>query len=59
MSKKDSWIEHNLTNRILLLTSKLSGGLEVDTKIGEVALVIFADVLYRIYVERNCKPMDR
>ena len=32
---------------------------EVDTKIGEVVLFIFADILYHVCVEQNCEPMDR
>ena len=47
-----------LTNRIFLLAGKLTWCLEVDAKIGEVAFVIFADILYRVDMERNCKPMN-
>jgi len=47
-----------LTNRILLFAGKLTWCLEVDAKIGEVAFVIFTDILYRVDMERNCKPMN-
>ena len=47
------------TNRVLFLSGKLARGLEVDAKIGEVAFLIFADIFYRVDVERDRKPMDR
>jgi hypothetical protein len=47
-----------LTNRVLLFAGKLTWCLKVDAKIGEVAFIIFADILYRVDVEWNCKPMN-
>jgi hypothetical protein len=54
----DDRVVARLTNRVLLFTSKLAWCLEVDTKIGEIAFVIFADIFYGVDVERNGKPMD-
>jgi hypothetical protein len=48
-----------LTDRILLLASKLAWCLKVDAKIRKVAFIILANIFYRVDVERDCKPMDR
>jgi hypothetical protein len=46
------------TNRILLLPSKLARCLEVNSKVGEVPFVVFANIFYCVDVERNCETMD-
>ena len=46
------------TNRILLLASELAWRLVVNSKIGEVTFIIFANIFYRVDVERNSETMD-
>lgn len=45
--------------RIFLLSGELTGSLEVDSNECELALLVLADVLDRIDVERHSKSMDR
>ena len=57
VSENNDWVVR-LTNRVLLLARKLTWCLEIDAKIGEVAFVVFADILYCVDMEGNRKPMD-
>ena len=47
------------THRILLLPCKLAGRLEVDSEVGELSLVVLADVLNGVHMERHREPIDR
>lgn len=53
-------VQSNLhSHRVFLLASNLARCLEVDTEKCLVALLALADILDRVDVERNGKPMNR
>ena len=51
--------DKNSAYSVFFFTSKLAGCLEVDTKVREFTLVVFADILDCVDVERHSKAMDR
>ena len=50
--------QHEGANRIFLLAGQLSGRLKIDPEIGEFALVVLANVLNGVNMERHRKPLN-